>query len=286
MSLINEALRKARQDAAEQDANERGVAYRPPRAHLPTQSRLGVGLVLGIAAGFAVAFLAAWWLLRPSPADPVAGGPGLEVADHAPSPAPDAGITSKLEPPEPLPAQPVAPSASPDSDQRKDPRAGARPARSAQEPSAAAPRSASSNPEKSSATQAVEPPTPPLGPIRAPVADQEVSASVATTLAPAEAPGAQTGGAVPAKTTDLPKLIEPPASVGRVSSDEFVLEATLGDLVLSLDFIVWSATKPFAQINGRQVEVGQQVEGLLVESIERDRVGLRGTNGSIVLRIR
>ena len=86
---------------------------------------------------------------------------------------------------------------------------------------------------------------------------------------------------------DLPKLIEPPEQVGRQGeSNVFVLEAKLGDLDLVLDFIVWSEAAPFAQINGQQVEVGQVVEGLMVESIEREQVSLRGLDGSVILRIR
>ena len=54
---------------------------------------------------------------------------------------------------------------------------------------------------------------------------------------------------------------------------------------LLLDFIVWSDA-PFAQINGRQVGVGQQVDGFLVTAITRDSVLLESPSRRLVLKVR
>ncbi len=80
-------------------------------------------------------------------------------------------------------------------------------------------------------------------------------------------------------------MIQPPAKLGQVSADTFVLEADVEGKHLLLDFIVWSSA-PFAQINGRQVAVGQQVDGFLVTAIERDQVFLESPTRHIVLKVR
>lgn len=82
-----------------------------------------------------------------------------------------------------------------------------------------------------------------------------------------------------------PKLITPPERTGQVAEDTFVLEAQIDDQRFQLDFIVWSDS-PFAQINGRQVGVGQQVDGFVVTAIERDQVQLETPTRRIVIRIR
>ena len=82
-----------------------------------------------------------------------------------------------------------------------------------------------------------------------------------------------------------PKLITPPARTGQVAQDTFVLEAQIDDQHFQLDFIVWSDS-PFAQINGRQVGVGQQVDGFVVTAIKRDEVQLETPTRRLVIRIR
>ena len=85
--------------------------------------------------------------------------------------------------------------------------------------------------------------------------------------------------------TAPPKLITPPAQQGQVAADTFVLEAEADGVRLRLDFIVWSDA-PFAQINGRQVGVGQQVDGFLVVAISRESVQLESPTRRLTLRVR
>jgi hypothetical protein len=63
------------------------------------------------------------------------------------------------------------------------------------------------------------------------------------------------------------------------------MEADLGDVVLSLGFIVARTNNPFAEINGIEIYVGSEIEGFIVEAIEADRVVLRNDGGSLVLRV-
>ena len=297
MSLINDALRKARQEAAEREAEEKGVAYRPPRAHLPERSRMGLGVVLGLIFGFLGAFAGAYLLLRPA----TTPAPAQEVVQAAPSPGAEAASVSE-------PAQAASPSteaaptsseASPETASENAPENGPAPAAAAApqptQPSAVAsppPPQQSTSSSPADVTATTEP------------SATAVSASPELSEAPVEATSPATSPAPPASQPaavvasigadatpseseeDLPR-IKPPEHVGQVEdTNEFVLEADLGDIQLTLDFIVWVPGRPFAQINGRQVEEGQLVEDLLVEKIERERVTLRGANGRLILRVR
>ena len=64
----------------------------------------------------------------------------------------------------------------------------------------------------------------------------------------------------------------------------YLIEADLGTVVLTLDFIALRADDPFAQINGLDVHVGSTIEGFTVEAIERDQVRLRDDDGPLILR--
>jgi hypothetical protein len=64
----------------------------------------------------------------------------------------------------------------------------------------------------------------------------------------------------------------------------YILEADLGDVRLSLDFLVFRAEDPFAEINGVEIHLGGTIEGYRVKSIERDRVRLSDGRRTIVLR--
>ena len=279
MSLINEALRKARQEAAEQQEQERGGkrdTYRPPRAHLPEQSRLGLGLFLGAGLGLLVAMAAgiAIWLAMDRNPDTPATQDVLAQSTAAPSTAPPEqtpAVAKTQSPPSPEPPQ-------------TEPTKAIEPA-PAQKPTEPAPSTshpAPSAPEPATPTRPAEPVAtqpPPAEP--APPTTRESTEVVAAT------DQAVTRLPEPAQPEDeLPKLIEPPETIGQVGDSTFVLEAELGGKTVTLDFIVWNPSAPFAQINGKQVKVGQLVAGLLVENIERDRVTLKSTEGRIVLRVR
>jgi hypothetical protein len=95
--------------------------------------------------------------------------------------------------------------------------------------------------------------------------------------APADEPAAEN----PAWARQGQELAQPDAGE-RV----FVLDADLGDVTLSLGYIVFKPSDPFAEINGREVRQGSLVEGYRVEEIERDRVRLRQGERTVVLRVR
>jgi hypothetical protein len=80
----------------------------------------------------------------------------------------------------------------------------------------------------------------------------------------------------------------PPAPRGEGSSGAqrtFVLRAPLGYATLTLDFLVYKPSAPFAGINGNQVVKGSIIEGFVVEEITADSVRLRDARGSVVLRL-
>ena len=66
MSLVGDALRKARQDGAFRNRPSRGGVVVPPGAPLRSGPRLGMWVLIGVLAGAAVAVAggaAVWWVL-------------------------------------------------------------------------------------------------------------------------------------------------------------------------------------------------------------------------------
>jgi len=240
LSLVGDALRKARQEAALRDARQLGSNPLPPLARPVRRSRLGLGLLVGLLAGAAVAIAggaAVWWAVgRGGPEEhtglqvqgTLSTGGGAAAGSPAPSEAPPDETTQV---------------------------AGTRP-RTEREigaaSSAAAPAVA--------AAPVVQPQPPP------PIAAREHS-STEVRVAP-------------------PQSTPTPRSREWTGTREFVLDADVGSKHLSLGYIVYRETDPFAEINGQEVHVGSQVEGLTVVSIEADRVTLRGLDRTVVLRTR
>ena len=284
MSLINEALRKARQEAADQEAEERAASgvkgkavYREPRAHLPESSKMGTGLIVGLLLGVLAAGgggLGVWWLTARDSSPIRDSRPATE---HTQAPAPDPALE---------PATTQAATTQPATTQAATTQAEERASRT--EPSVPTPPTTpeSSKPTSSNGAQALEPPAETESGRR--IEAQEESPSEPSFEPPSEPPPEKIAGMEASRADpNLPKLIEPPETIGQIGdSNTFVLEADLGDGKVTLDFIVWNPSAPFAQINGKQVEVGQLVAGLLVEKIERDQVTLKATDGRIVLRVR
>lgn len=263
MSLINEALRKARKEAAERDAEQRGVTYRPPRAHLPAERSLVPALV-GVAFGALIA-AAAFFFFMPRPSSETATEAGsTPLASEAATAASDpegadvadtqeAPKTSEPSPTELVPAEPVPSKADP-----------------------AEPDPADPVPTEPAQTVPAQTETAQTGPDESP-ALSEPTPKAAEAPEPEPLPGARIAEA---------RRVQPPEQVGQVGEQTYVLEAEIGGVSLRLDFIVWAPANPFAQINGRQVAVGQTVDGFLVRSITRDEVTLEGDDGPIRLRVR
>lgn len=86
MSLIHEALRKARRHEGDEDA--RGVAYArglTGRRHRGLGTGMVIGALLAVAAGAAVGMGMWLWLGDRSGPEPAAGGSGLESAPSQPA---------------------------------------------------------------------------------------------------------------------------------------------------------------------------------------------------------
>jgi len=234
MSLIGDALRKARQEAADRESDRRGVLFSAKISDSPTRSNLGLGLALGAVIAVAATVAgggAVWWLLlgrnEPSPTAPMETAMP-EVAVIAESPA----------------MQISTPTISPTPPDSEDDR------RSTTVEIAAS--AADPAPADLGTGQATAQPD---------VADRRPQAEAS------EDEGLAEGFA------------------GMEDGDEvYILEADLGGVVLSLDFIVFRAEDPFAEINNVELHVGGVIDGFRVKAIERDRVRLSNGRRSIVLR--
>lgn len=251
MSLISDALRKARRDASPSpDAVPPILSGRPGRRRRATP--LGVMLLVGalvgaalVAAGGAVV----WWALSRAPR-----GEGSPTAATAPaadraespggvtdveSPGGDAGRTEAGSSVETRPVAPTAAEA--ETDSPAPPSAEAASGQGAQDPALAS----------------------------SPAASTPVPARPDTDMA-------TDGG----RTTASPPSPSPAVSGEQV----FVLDADLPDASLHLGYLVSKPEGSFAEINGRQVVEGSVVDGFVVEEIRPDRVVLRRGDEQVVLR--
>ena len=231
MSLIGDALRKTRQEAAERDSDRKGVLFSAKIFDSPTRSHLGLGLALGAVIAI-VATVAGggtvWWLLG-------------------------RGETTQTGPP-----GTAAPAATVIVETTEAP---------SQTPSPAAPR------VKAQTTASVENTLVSL--IRSDPVDP----------APIQATTQPTVVVVPpaTKAADDQGLAE--GFAGIEDGDEvYILEADLGKVHLSLDFIIFRADDPFTEINGVELHLGGVIDGYRVKAIERDRVRLSNGRRTIVLR--
>lgn len=234
MSLIGDALRKARQEAADRESDRRGVLFSAKISDSPTRSNLGLGLALGAVIAVAATVAgggAVWWLLlgrnEPSPTA------AMETA------MPEVAVVAE-------------------------------------------------SPAMQTSTPTISP-TPPVSEDDRRSTTAEIAASAADP-APADRGTGQ--------TTAQPDVVDrrPRAEAsedeglaegfaGMEDGDEvYILEADLGGVVLSLDFIVFRSDDPFVEINGVELHVGGVVEGYRVKAIEADRVRLSNGRRSVVLR--
>jgi hypothetical protein len=224
VSLINEALRKARQAASEHDAKQAEDVFRPRKAYPSRRSGGGgwLGTAMIAAAAAVIGASAAWWFFGDSQSTraetTIAEARLLDTEVPVTTPAPSPATID----------QPSAVDAAEES--------------------------------------AVEVPTP-----RPPqLTDRSPELEAA---------------AEPVVTEPTPSETTAVVTASATGEREFVMEAELGDVVLSLGFIVARANNPFAEINGIEVYVGTEIEGFVVEAIEADRVTLRDDEGLLILRV-
>lgn len=237
MSLINEALRKARQAAAEHE--EQHARSRPPMAYPSRGPQRGVGVaavaLIAAAAGIGGAAVVWWTMAQPSTAGSKAG---------AAPPASESADAEVFEKRARAAEAPVVPAAA------ETPIAGALP--------------------------------PAIG---GSGTDREAARPTDLENGPQAEPGDAPDGPAAAAEDRRPATARNRPDRGPDGERVFILDAVLGDVTLSLDFIVFRPVRPFAEINGTEVYEGSDIEGIRVERIEADRIVLRDDEGLIVLRV-
>jgi hypothetical protein len=249
VSLIGDALRKARREAAERDVERRGVLFSAHIADRPARSGLGLGLAVGATIALVATIgggLTVWWLLGRGepPASIAATGPAAPVDD------PLSGAT-------PGPASMTGPaSASVDGGSGGGDVGDGVPGGSAV--GASPPRSATAPGAAERAAGSARDATDARGDSRPPVAEP-----------------------VPQETGSEPAT----GFAGRENGDDvYIMEAEVGGVRLSLDYIVFRAEDPFVEINGVELHVGGVVAGFRVKEIGGDRVSLTDGRRTIILR--
>ncbi|HKI01469.1 MAG TPA: hypothetical protein VKK31_05775 [Thermoanaerobaculia bacterium] len=255
MSLISDALKKARQEAARQDSLRQGVPYAvgpvdaPVRRNplLPMLAGLGAGcLVAGIL--FAVAYMAGWGPFG-KPAQE-----GVRVADTAALPA---------APPPPVVQESAA--ALPPSETSPPP---PQPQAVPQEPPPAAVPAPEVRPQIEMR---------PSVPVEPPLARTEPQATPPPVPAPVEE-----ASPVPAQVPQASPAPTPEGGLvdGQVYTGEVPVP---GGGSVKLNGIAFSQDRPIAVIAGRVMGPGEVIEGFTVVSIEPGRVTLQGHGATVYL---
>ncbi len=232
MSLISEALRKARQETAEREAREQGLETPVVAGYWKRGGQLGFGLVLGAAIAMAAAVIGGgmvWWALADRSGammvEASAGDtpPGTEVVEAQQDPT-SAGLVIDL----------------PD--------------------------------------EVKEPTVPPVE-----------ATSNNLDVPPAIEDSAGNGAEVINRTPDggegVSTEVPSPQPQTTLAEGKFVGEAQIGEVTLTLDYLVYRKENPFAQINGRDVRVGAVIEDYVVETITENSVVLSQGDTKIVLRV-
>jgi len=265
MSLISDALKKARQEAARQDSLRQGVPYAmgaaetPPRSPLLTLlAGLGVGCVLA-AAFFALAFFAGW-------------GPFHKAA----TPAPDSRVAVAA--PAPVPAVPASPAPAPAATIVEAPAA---PAVSAAPP-AKLPQAPPPQPSPSPAPRPE--PSAPAAPKPVPPAPAPLPAETAPDPTPNTAP-AQAAPAAEAPAPQPAPPAQPAAPSGGLEEGKvYTGEVPIpGGGLVKLNGIAYSQDHPVAVLDGRVMGPGESVGGFTIVAIESGRVKLQGHGATVYL---
>lgn len=276
MSLINEALKKARVEAAQRDARQRGVLVPKAAAYGP---RRGTGrIALAVVAGALALGLSAaggMWLAR--------RGLPAEAGGAAATPEAASGEVGSRAAPGSASAEPGGPAPAEATEEEEAIGSVAAPA-AAREVADPGPPAApgTDRPGRPREATAGSPPA------SEPAAGTETAGAPApaSSAAAAEAPARGT----PQRPAGPPRArpaSAPPAGTPSRTEPGYVREAPLpGGGTLRLDGIAWSETAPTAVIDGQIVGPGERIRGAWVRRIERDRVVLEADGSEIVVRLR
>ncbi len=264
MSLVSEALKKAQREATARQGRDAGLPEPPPLQPFRARPRRRRGLLLGAGMGLAAALVLIGAYLARS-------GPRAPSPDARRSPAGEAG--------------------------------GAATAGAAAAARSSSPLAESPTPSQPPASRAVGPrtnePPPPLEPSlaaevpplpRAPQTPRDALPVPTARPAPAAPAAARPDARAEAATATgilAPEAATAPPAARPAPAKDFVRRAELPDgTVLELGGIAYSASAPFAYLNGKLLAAGESVAGYRVESIARDRVVLVAGGERITLRLK
>lgn len=252
MSLISDALKKARQEAARQDSLRQGVPYAVGPVDTPDRRRTLVPLLAGLAVGAVLAGGTAGFVYF-SNREP-GGTEGIRqearVAEAAPPPV------VEEEAPETTPAPPMTVPVAP-----TVPPVFAEPPAAVAAPPEVAPEAAA--------------PVPP--PTAQPQAEPEIR--LEPSLPPSAPPQPE---AEPVQEQPASAAPEPPRE-----SKSFVEAVPVpGGGTLRLNGIAFSTVSPVAVIDGRVVGPGEVVQGFTVVEIQQNRVKLEGHGETVYVSLK
>lgn len=271
MSLINEALKRARQESRRREALAKGLPLAPPPRPTPHRSWLTaavVAMALALLLSLAtIARLATYEPARtatastsPAPPEATAGSTGFETAASE-----ETGNDARVD------AVPAS--------ERRQPAAATQSAVDESDlptekssPSMQVPEPATDRVEASIATDQPE-----EEPVANPAAATPAQAGLAAL--PAEGVGLESG-TVSIDTED--NRSESP-SQPRIFVEKMTLAS--GE-VLELGGIAWSETGPYALLDERVVGLGESIMGYMVTRIAPQEVELQGGDGTILIRLK
>jgi hypothetical protein len=272
MSLISDALKKARQEAALQDSLRQAQPYamgtvEPERRGtvMPLLAGLGAGCLLA-AALFAVAYLSGWGPF---------GKPARQAVQVAEaSPAPPAPVVPSVAPP----ISPISPT-SPIIEERSQPAPPV--AVPTPTPAQIPPPPLAPSPEVRPRPAPIQAP-PPV--VEAPSIRIEPSAPPATPAPLQPSPLPSVVPEAPAAATVLP--LAPPAG-DAAEPRAYVREVPVpGGGTLHLNGIAFSADHPIVVIDGRVMGPGETTEGFTVVEIQSGRVKLQGHGQTVFVSLK
>jgi hypothetical protein len=257
MSLISEALKKARQEAARQDSLRQGVPYAVGAVDPPQRRNPLMPLLAGLGAGCLLAGLlfGGAWIAGVGPFDKpardttqVAQAPAVPVGPTvAPQEATPAPVVTEIAPPAPTPP-PVTPTPVPE--ERPQPVVETRPAPPVEQP-------------------VVSQTAPPLAP--APVEERPAIP------APAPPPSIQIQP-TPSRPVPVAPIVSGGLEEGKVYAGEVPVP---GGGSLKLNGIAFSQDQPIVVLDGRVMGPGEVIQGFTVVEIQSDRVKLQGHGATV-----
>jgi hypothetical protein len=267
MSLISDALKKARQEAARQDSLRQSLPYAVGTADPPERRNLYMPLLAGLGAGcvlaavvFGIVYLGGWGPFSR------ARKAGVEVA-AIPSPAATPRTASSAEP---APAPPVI-------EERSQPV----PPTPAPTPVPPAPAQEPKPAPVQTAPPVAETPASRTQPAPVPTEEARLAPPPVPTPAPSPVPTVAGPIRAPAPPT-------PAASTGGLEDGKSYLNEVPipGGGVVKLNGIAYSPDHPIAVLDGRVVAPGEVVQGFTVLEIQADHVTLQGHGAKVSVSLK